>query len=397
MKKKYVIIGASAAGIGAINKLRQFDPTAEIICISAQTVLPYNKCLLADFLSEAKSEDQIRIFTEKLKAEKNIQLLLGTQVDSIHAQQKMITLGTNENLYYDSLLIATGSSVFVPPFAQKEDVRGIFTFHTLEDARAIISYIKKYQSKKIVIVGAGLSGLECADALIKQAHVTMIEMKSQVLPSLIDGQSARFIQKRMERSHIDFLNNEKVVALESMKGAITHVLLESGARIACDLMIITTGMVCNSQIARSAGITCEKTAIVTDSFMQTDKNDIYAAGDVILVRDNISNAVVPSCTWPDAMLQGAHAAASMTGNAKAYNGVNLILNSSFFGLKFSTTLTHLMACETTIKEDDNAHNKIQIENNSIIGFTLIGEHNALFSSLKKMVLTKEQLSSNVIF
>lgn len=391
MNKPHIIIGASAAAMGVINKLRQLQPESRIICISAESELPYNKCLLADYLAGLKPEAQVQIFTPQQQADKRVELRLNTRVTHIEPEKQQITLENGEILAYSSLFIGTGSSPFVPPIEGVGTLAGIFTFHTLADANAILAYAEQNQVKKAVIVGAGLSGLECADALhAKNIKVSLVEMQSQVLPTFIDPQAAELINQRLSSLQIPLYLKEKVISLSDLNGAVKGLNLASGLPLAADMLIFATGMRPNSHIAQKAGITCIQGAIATNEYLQTSHPAIFAGGDVAWVKNQVTQQFSLSCTWPDAMMQGMIAAHGMAGQPKVYPGVVLVLSSAFFGLKLATTGA-LAGLECQVSYEGGSYKNILINQGQVKGFTLLGPTIPEYPALKRALLTKQPL------
>lgn len=395
-KKRHVIIGASAAAMGVINKLRQLDTQCEIVCISAESELPYNKCFLADFVSGAKTQGQIQIFTTSQQQEKRVQLLLNTRVERIVPENKEIIVAGGSRITYDTLFIGTGSSPFFPPITGVDTFSGIFHFHTLNDSLRILDYARKNGVTNIAIVGAGLSGVECADALHAQGfQITIIEMADRLLPSILNKQASDFIKSKIEAAGVAVHIKEKVTQLLGSQGAVSGLVLASGTVIPATLVIFTTGMRPNSTIAQEAGIACQKGAIVTDECMRTNVPDIYAGGDVALVKDQLSGSSVISCTWPDAMMQGMIAAQAMAGTPKAYPGVIIILSSSFFGLKLASTGSRVATNAGLEKYEElteDGYTKILSESKIVKEFTLLGTTIPLFAHLKRSISSNAPLT-----
>ena len=398
LSKRYVIIGASAAAIGAINGIRRTDQDAEIICISAEKETPYNKCFLADVLAGKKGLDQVSIFNAEQQQIKNVQLIVNTRITHIDHQHKMIHAANGFSLTYDSLLIATGSSPYVPSIEGIKTVKGIFTFHTSRDVQDILAYIDQKHVKRALIVGAGLSGLECGDSLRALGlAVSIIEMKGQVLSTQLDVESAHIIAMHAQRAGIDFYFNEQVISLKSEKGLACGVKLASGKELQGELIIFATGLRPNSQIALEAGIAIENGGIMTNEYMQTSHPDIYAAGDVALVKNQINGEIMLSFLWPDAMLQGMIAGQSMAGSLKYYGGAIPIMSSAFFGIKMAS-YGMLLVCplsECSIEKNGEDFSKIFIENDAVSAFSLIGSL-ALLGKLRRVLLTKSSYKTTLL-
>ena len=387
----YLIIGNSAAGISAINKLWQLDPTASILCISEEQEQPYNKCFLADYLSGQK--EQTQLFTKLLH--KNAQFSFGKRVVSIEREAKIITLSDNARIRYGTLLLATGSSPILPPIPGRE-CEGVFTFHTLQDTNRILSYVKRTDFAHVTIIGGGLSGLEAADALRSQnLEVTLVEQNGQVLKGSVDPEAAAFIQERMLAKGISFMPDTQVKTIMNSNGRVCGVTLSNGMQLPTDVVICATGLKPNSELARDAQLQLVKDSVWVNQNMQTSDEQIYAAGDLVVVRDQLTEQLIRSCTWPDAMHQGMIAAHAMAGDAKPYPGVMVVTSSAFFDVKFAACGygSHLLKgdgiTEVSCNVNPDEYCKLFIKDGIPIGFIMIGQSMPQLGALRRSVLLRQ--------
>jgi NAD(P)H-nitrite reductase large subunit len=398
MNKTRIIIGTSAAGIGAALALRRLSATDSIVCISAEQDVPYNKCFLADYAHGQKGREEIQILTREIAQQKNIELLLGTRVLKIDRNAKAVLLDTHATLSYDTLLIATGASPHVPPIEGMSE-QGVFTFHSLADVDAILAYVNHNNVTKAVVIGAGLSGLESADALKSHnVRVTVIECAPRVLCQQVDPASSEFIQEKMHAAGITFLPNTRVQKIISESDRAIGVLTEKDEQLDADLVVCAAGVRPNISLAQEIGLEITRGGIRVDQSMRTSDEHIFAAGDCVVVPNALTGELVNSSMWPDAMQQGMIAAHSMTGQAKSYSGTLPILSSAFFGVKFAAcgpmanTLTsdsHLLARE--VREGLGLSQILLSSDDLVRGFCLVGDTRDL-SLLRRLILTKKPLS-----
>lgn len=383
MHKRYLLIGASAAGIGTLIKLRQIEPEALITCVTDQKELPYNKCLLADYVTGQIEAERLSIYN---KSDKNLTFIFGKKAIAIDSAQKTVALDDGTVLTYDCLFLGMGSSAWVPPISGIENA-GVFTFHTLADAQAILAYAKKNRVKNAVIIGAGLSGLEATDALAKHnLSISIIEKSDQVLPALLTAQAADFLVRIIQNNNVNVcLNTYVQEILAHANGQVSHVTLNNGTLFAADMVIVATGMRPNIQLAQDVGIAMSEHGIVVNEYMQTSVPDIYAGGDLIQVTDQVSGKPMRSCMWPDAMNQGMHAAFAMAGKPKAYPGPCIIAASGFFGLKFA----HAGSNKGDILQEQGAdfYHEFWVQEGWLAGFQVLGTRHNL-GQLRRMLLTK---------
>jgi len=420
VKKTHIIIGASAAGISAANKLRQLDTESTIVCISDEQEMPYNKCMLADYLGGIKQESQVYTLTSDQEAQKNITLVRGVRVTQLLPNTQQIVLADGTHMAYDTLLLGMGTSPILPSL-EGIQLHGVFTFHRLRDMQGIMAYIRQHAVQKVVVVGAGLSGLECADALLHfNVEVSVVEMHNQVLSSLIDSPASDIIQQKMASHNIHFYGNHKVEKLMGCDGRVTQVQLASGQILSADIVVFAVGLRPNMELVQSTSIAVDDCGILTNEYMQTSIATIYAAGDIVMVTDQLSGQLVPSRLWPDAMLQGLVAACSMAGPAvasgyvgqatqkpsdslrvtgpRAYPGIAPVVSSSFFGIKFvvcGPILANPADCQVIVNQRDDFYHLFLVADNRLKGFLLVGNTSKV-GQLRQALMTKAVIDANFL-
>lgn len=406
MNKTHIIIGTSAAGIGVLNKLRALDPQSTIICISDEKEFPYNKCFLADFCAGSKSLEAVRTKNEQFFKDNRIDLRLGLKVVAIKRDEKKIELSGGTHLAYDTLFLGLGSGPVKPPITcsfnkqfllndREVDTRslGLFTFHTLVDITNILNYLKKESSSNVIIVGAGLSGLECADALLNLGlNISVIDSHDQVLARQVDRQGSALIEQCMKQKNVSLIKNDRIKEIVGAE-KVSSVTLESGNELKANAVIFATGLHPRTQLAQQAGIELSNGYIVTNEFLQTNDPSIFAGGDCILVKDQLTGDYVPSCTWSDAMLQGLIAAHGISGIQRSYPGTTIITSSTFFGIQFVTCgpVTKSGEYQEVITTGGDYYHKFLVHDEYLKGFLLVGHVNDA-PRLKKLILTRQKMS-----
>jgi len=387
----YVVIGSAAAGISTLNTLWRLDPTASVLCISDEKEQPYNKCFLADYLSGEKPESQL--FTKLFH--KNVRFLFEKRVISIDRNTKTILMSDNASVRYGKLLLATGSSPVIPPIPGIQG-EGVFTFHTLRDTHAILAHAQRNDCAHVTIMGGGLSGLEAADALRSHnLEVTLVERNERVLNSQVDFEAANLIQERMRNQGIQVLVSTSVEKIIRTDGQVSGVQLSDGSQVTTNAIICATGLAPNSQLARDAGLRLEGNSVWVDQYQQTSDEHIYAAGDVVVVRDQLSGQLVRSCTWPDAMHQGIIAAHAMSDNRKPYPGIVMVASSAFFGVKFaacgynSNSLKGDGIATVSCKGSPDEYCKMFVKEGVPQGFIMIGSSLPQLGALRRAVVLRQ--------
>ena len=396
MTKNHIIIGGSAAGIAALNTLRRLDPQANIICITGQHEMPYNKCHLVDYCCGIKTREQLSIL-DVAGLSGTVQIL-PKWVERIEPDQQRIVLADGSTLAYDALFVGTGARAFIPPLFEGVSYTNLFTFHTLADADGILHFIKTHTPRTAVVIGAGLSGLECADALATHGvQVNIVELGSRVLYNQLPPQASEFIERRMLGQGVVLYENTSITALLSAGGAaLKEVRLADGTQMPVDMVVIAAGVRPNSHLFSNLGVTMPDAHIVVDEYQQTALANVFAGGDVAMVKDQITGQYTPSCTWPDAMLQGTIAAYNMAGQPKKYPGAVPMVSSAFFGTKFVVcgNVKHPSdSYDVITNQGADFHHTFVMDGDLIKAFCLVGSTN-LQATLRRALLTAQPIGKN---
>ena len=282
MPRRIVVIGAHAAGIDAASAARKTDRTAEIILITEEEHAGYSRCGLPFVLGgQIPSFNSLIVFPQAYFQMTKLDLRTETKVTGINTTNKTVDTtdknGKAETIPYDSLIVGTGASSFIPPIKGKEK-KGIHSLRTLEDGERIDRAIKE-GAKTAVIMGAGLIGLETAVAFHERGlKVTVVEMLPQVLPQMFDPEMAKMVQEMLEKRGIKVLL-DKCVEEFLGKDKVTGIVA-SGEQINADLFMSAFGVRANTQLATNAGIALGETkSIKTNARMETSVKDVYAVGD----------------------------------------------------------------------------------------------------------------------
>ncbi|HDZ35448.1 MAG TPA: NAD(P)/FAD-dependent oxidoreductase, partial [Thermococcus sp.] len=201
---KVVVVGSGTAGSNFALFMRKLDRKAEITVIGKEPTMQYSPCALPHVISGTieKPEDVI-VFPNEFYEKQKIKLMLGTEVKSIDRERKVVITDKGE-VPYDKLVLAVGSKAFVPPIKGVEN-EGVFTLKSLDDVRKIKAYIAERKPKKAVVIGAGLIGLEGAEAFAKLGmEVLVVELMDRLMPTMLDKDTAKLVQEKMEKHGVSF-------------------------------------------------------------------------------------------------------------------------------------------------------------------------------------------------
>jgi NAD(P)H-nitrite reductase large subunit len=377
----YIIIGASAAGISAINTLWRLDPAASIVCISDQAEQPYNTCLLADVASGKKSADQIALRV----AHQSVDFKYGMKVVAINCEKKSITLSDNSEMLYQKLLLATGTRTNIPEIS-KFCGAGIFAFHTLADLQAMLAWMQQKIVRHSVIIGAGLTGLECADALYNRAiQITIVEKEPHILAGLLPLHGAVMVQKVLQKKGVQLFLNQTVSHIMHGAQGINTITLANGVCIKTDMIIWAGGVQPNSEVAQAAGIAMRAKHIVVNEQMQTSDQSIYAAGDVALLQNQEKMPYL----WAAAVHQGSIAAHAMAGINLPHASQPMQVTSHFFEFKFAASIaSNTQQRETQEIQNESEYLCVTYEKKVPVGFQFVGETLDAIADIRRAIFRK---------
>lgn len=335
-QQKIVIIGGVAAGPKAAARARRRNSEAEIVMLERGEMTSYAGCGMPFFIS-GMIQDYNHLFAtaygvkrdaQYFGREKGVKLYTRTEavaIDRTKKEVKAVNLETGEEMVfpYDQLVLATGADSFVPPI-EGRDLKGVYKLSHPSDALAIRDVVDKGEIEKAVCIGAGLIGLEGADALFnKMVDVTIVELQPQILPGMLDPDIAEKVHQHMRSEDVDLALGDKVLRIEGdEEGNVTGVVTEKRGLIECQMVIMAVGVRPNVKLAQDAGLEIgEARAIAVNDSMQTSDPFIYACGDCVENTHLVSGKKVftPMATY--ANRQGRVVGDNLTGGDSKFKGV----------------------------------------------------------------------------
>ena len=317
---RYVIIGNSAAAVGAVEAIRQSDQDNPITIVSQESSHVYSRPLISYLLGGLVDESKMYYRPEDFYDRHNVQTMLGVEVVRVDTDAQRIMLQGGGTLGYDRLLVATGGKPFIPSLPGS-DLDGVFTFTTWEDARRMARYIDSHRVESTLVVGGGLIGLKTTEALMaREIPITMVELADCILGTTFDRTASKLAETILRREHVEIRMNNTVEEIVGRGGQVDHAVLRDGERVNCDLVVFAIGVRPNtSLIPQDAGIKINR-GIVVNTRMRTTKSNVYAAGDCIETEDLLLGISRPMAIWPNAYRQGKIAGFNMAGKEKVYDG-----------------------------------------------------------------------------
>jgi len=312
--KRHVILGAGTAGINCIRTLRQLGDTGSITLVASEP--PYSRMVLPYYLEQGISESHATTASPVQLERWNVKTLFGRTAVGLDSAGNKLKLDKGEEVPYDDLLIATGSSAVRPP-VPGADGPGVFNFWTLADARGVNRTVAK--DAHAVMIGAGFIAFTILNGIISRAgKVTVVEVADRILPRMIDDTGAGIVSRWLERRGVTLRTGAKVASIER-QGTGSAIALGGGEKIACDLIVMATGIKPNLDWLKGGKIEINR-GIVVDDRLRSSVPNVYAAGDVAETRNLITGAREVHAIEPTAMDHGRTVAANMAGQNVRYPG-----------------------------------------------------------------------------
>ena len=363
---RYVVIGASAAGISGAKTLRELDKNAEIVLISKDENV-YSRCILHHYISSHRDVDALNFTGKEFFEENNITWMKGLEVKALNDKEQTLELSNGETLSYDKLLVCSGASAFIPPVPGLREGNNVVGLRNLDDAILIKEQAKKV--KNVVVLGAGLVGIDAVSGLLGQGlNISLVEMSNKILPLQLDKHASDVYEKKFIEEGVSLkldVKAEKLLLDENNNPKA--LVLNTGEEVPCELVIVATGVRSNVAFMDNSNVECDRFGLIIDAKGQTNIENIYGAGDVT-GRNPI---------WPTAVKEGIIAAHNMLGKE--------MVMTDFFGSKNTMNFVGIAtmslgmvepADETYIVEtkvEDNNYKKIIHKDGKIYGAIIQGD------------------------
>ena len=315
---KHIILGNGPAGVVAAETLRRAAPADEILLVGNEDAPPYSRMAIP-YLLEGNIDES---GTYLRKADDHFAGLgIGQhrgRAVAVNSEKQTILFDDGHFESYDRLLIATGSHPVRPPIPGI-DLPAVQTCWTLEDARAIADLARP--GSRVLQLGAGFIGCIIMESLVKRGvHLTVVELGDRMVPRMMTPEAGSMIKRWVEKQGVRVVTRAGVERIEEGAGAPLTVILTTGDRIDCELLIVAAGVAPNVAFLEGTDVHVAK-GILVDDTMQTSVPGIYAAGDVAEAPDLFSGRHLVAAIQPNAADQARIAALNMAGQTARMKGV----------------------------------------------------------------------------
>lgn len=368
---RYVVLGASAAGVNGVRQLRKQCPEAEIILVSKDSAV-YSRCILHHYLGNMRTKDELCFAEKDFEDRYKVDWRKGVSCTGLDDKEKKVILSDGTSISYDRLLIATGSHTLLPPVKGLLETEGVYGFHNLDEVESIKKRAGK--AEHIVVMGGGLTGLDAAVGFLRLGKkADLVEMEGHLLAKQLDARSSKTYEAAMENEGIRLHLGVGIREVCSENGTITSLKLTDGSELACDMLVVTAGVRPNIDFLKGSSVECDQFGLVIDRYGQTSVPDIYGAGDV----------TGRSPIWPAAVKQGMVAAVNMAMD-DAQEGRRAAMDD-FFASKSTMNFLDIPTMslgiperpdhsyEVVLEDRDGIYRKVIHKNGKIYGAILQGD------------------------
>lgn len=368
-RKKLVMVGNGMAGVRTLEELLKLAPEQyDITVFGAEPYGNYNRIMLSPVLANELTVQDIITHDFDWYKDNGITLHAGKTVVEIDRVGQRVVADDGTVAEYDRLLIATGSSPFILPVPGK-DLDGVISYRDIRDVETMMDTAKTH--RKAVVIGGGLLGLEAANGLKKQGmDVTVVHITPTLMERQLDEVAGKMLQAYLEAQGIDFLM-EAFTAEILGEERVERIRFKDGREVEADLVVMAAGIVPNTELAKAAGLPCERGILVNDTLQSFDPK-IYAVGECAQHRGIAYGLVAPLfdqgkvCANHLAEMGIARYDGTILSTKLKVTGVNLFSAGNFMGGD---------DCEEIIFHDlaHSVYKKLVIQKNKLVGAVLYGE------------------------
>jgi nitrite reductase (NADH) large subunit len=365
--KRLVVVGNGMAGMACVEQILRHGPRFDITVFGDETHVNYNRVLLSSVLAGEKAADDIVINPLDWYQQRDIRLHVGVRIVDVDPVAKTVTGNDGSVTPYDTLLLATGSSAWMPRI-EGLDKDGVLAFRTLDDTRELIR--RAGPATRAVVIGGGLLGLEAARGLqVQGCQVTVVHLMATLMERQLDPDGGAYLMGKMEELGIRVLLGRTTVAVLG-NGHVEGVALSDDSCLEADLVVVAAGIRPNVDLAHRAGVSVNRGIVVNDH-METSSPDVFAVGECVEHRGVCYGLVAPLFE------QGKVLAATITGNkGPTYVGTVQAAKLKIMGVDVFSAGDWSEQNAEPVRYEDRAlgiYKKLTLRDGKLAGVILVGD------------------------
>jgi len=383
-----VIIGGGIAGVTAADFVRRGHPDCEIHLVGRESYALYNRMGISRLVYGRSAMQGLYLLPEGWYDDHGVHAWLNTMARHIDTRAQRVLLGTGENVPYDRLILAMGSSASIPSI-DGLDRPGSFVLREAGDAMGLRAYVQQHGCRRAVVAGGGLLGLEAAYSLhLLGLEVTVLERGARLLSRQIDPRCSELVGEHFAKAGIKVARRAETAQVTGSP-AVGAAVLKDGRNLPCEVFMAATGIRPNVELARDAGLPVGR-GVLVDDLMRTRVRWVFAAGDVAEHNGQVLGL------WPVAVEQAEAAAVNALGGdivltaetpATILKGVGLEL--------FSIGRVEASPADEVIVDDQPevpSYRRLLISEGRAVGATVLGHHPADVTAAQKAVRGRASVS-----
>ena len=365
--KRLVVVGNGMAGMACVEQILKYESQFHVTVFGDETHVNYNRIMLSSVLAGEKGGDEITLHPLEWYRNNRIDLRLGVRITGVDGDAKTVTGDDGSVTSYDTLLLATGSSAWMPPIdGLHRD--GVFVFRTLDDTRELLR--RSGPGTKAVVIGGGLLGLEAARGLqVQGCDVTVLHLMPSLMERNLDPDGGQYLLMKLEELGIKVMLGRTTTAVIG-NGRVEGVALEDGSILDAEIVVVAAGIRPNVDLARQAKLHVNRGIVVNDH-METSRDDVFAVGECVEHRGVCYGLVAPLFE------QGKVLAATITGNkGPTYTGTVQAAKLKIMGVDVFSAGDWSEQHSEPVRYEDRAlgvYKKITVRDGKLAGVILVGD------------------------
>jgi nitrite reductase (NADH) large subunit len=362
-----VVIGNGIAGVTAAEHVRRNHATCDVHIVGREAHVLYNRMSISRLIYGRSAMQGLYLLAEDWYDEHDIVAWLNTHAVAVDVHHRTVMLGTGDRLVFDRLILAMGSSSFVPPIAGFGRP-GTFVLREASDAIGIRAYAQQHACRRAVVAGGGLLGLEAAYALRELGlDVAVLERSDRLLSKQVDARCSELVAAHFNKLGIEIVHTAETASVRNGNASQSQCILKDGRILECDIFLVCTGIRPNVALARAAGLEVNRGVLVNDR-METSAKGVYAAGDVAEHRNQLLGL------WPTAVRQAEVAAINALGKDVSLEPEPPVTILKGVGLELTTIgQVHKDSATAIVVEDDvPTYCKLVIREGKAAGAIVLG-------------------------